>query len=178
MKNSIEDFPSLRSRRLEVHSRRKKERAHDRETCEGRGSAYPEGSRFQPFHGHVSYKFDKFWTLSDGRKLRRISTIELIPWFKVFKVLLHLHRLFNLSSNEDNHSTVVVSKDRIELEELKIIRQRKESMHPVASHFGFFAVIALNRNFIFLKKVGRIVEFKTFKIFRLKYNSCILNYNL
>ena len=51
-------------------------------------------------------------------------------------------------------------------------------MHPVASHFGFFAVIALNRNFILFKKVGRIVEFKTFKIFRLKYNSCILNYNL
>ena len=24
---------------------------------------------------HVSYKFDKFWTVSDGRKLRRISTI-------------------------------------------------------------------------------------------------------
>ena len=127
---------------------------------------------------HVSYKIDKFWTVSDGRKLRRISTIELIPWFKVFKVLLHLHLLFNLSSNEDNHSTVVVSKDRIELEELKIIRQRKESMRPDASHFGFFAVIALYRNFILFKTVGRIVEFKTFKIFRLKHNSCILGYNL
>ena len=50
-------------------------------------------------------------------------------------------------------------------------------MRPVASHFGFFAVIALYI-FIYFKKVGRIVGFKTFKIFRLKYNSCILNYNL
>ena len=66
---------------------------------------------------HVSYKSGKFWTVTDGRKLRRISTIELIPWFKVFKVLSHLHRLFNLSSNEDDHSTVAVSNDRIELEE-------------------------------------------------------------
>ena len=43
-------------------------------------------------------------------------------------------------------------------------------MRPVASHFGFFAVILF-------KKVGRIVGFKTFKIFRLKCNSCILGYN-
>ena len=127
---------------------------------------------------HVSYKSDKFWTVSDGRKLRGISTIELIPWLKVFKVLLHLHLLLNLSSNEDNYSTVVVSNDRIESEELKKIRQRKKSMRPVANHFGFSVVIALCRKLILFKNVGWIVEFKTFKIFRLKHNSCILDYNL
>ena len=81
--------------------------------------------------------------------------------------------------NEENHSTVAYrSKDRIELDRRKIIRQRKVSMRSIASHFGFFVVIALCRNFILFKKVGRISEFKTLKLFRLKYNSFTLGYNL
>ena len=51
-------------------------------------------------------------------------------------------------------------------------------MRPVANHFGFSVVIALCRKLILFKNVGWIVEFKTFKIFRLKHNSCILDYNL
>ena len=51
-------------------------------------------------------------------------------------------------------------------------------MRSIASHFGFFVVIALCRNFILFKKVGRISEFKTLKLFRLKYNSFTLGYNL
>ena len=39
--------------RLKVHSGRKKERAHESESCEGRESAYQEGPRFQHFHGHM-----------------------------------------------------------------------------------------------------------------------------
>ena len=33
-------------------------------------------------------------------------------------------------------------------------------MPPVASHFGFFAVIALYRNIILFKKVGKTAEYK------------------
>ena len=64
----------VRSRRLEVHSGRKKERAHERETREGRRSVYPRRPTISAFsRSHVSYKSDKFWTASDGRKLRRIQ---------------------------------------------------------------------------------------------------------
>ena len=82
--------------------------------------------------------------------------------------------------NEEYHSTVAYrSKDRIELDRRKIIRQRKVLKHALhCDPLRFFVVIALCRNFILFKKVGRISEFKTFKIFRLKYNSFILSYNL
>ena len=83
---------------------------------------------------HFSYKSDKFWTVSDGRKLRRISTIvdSMVQGLQgtiAFTPILMIRR--------------------------NIIRQRKESMRLLASQLGFFVVIALYRNFILFKKVDR-----------------------
>ena len=66
---------------------------------------------------HVSYKSDKFWTVSDGRKLRRISTIvdSMVQGLQgtiAFTPILMIRR--------------------------NIIRQSKESMRLLASHLGFF----------------------------------------
>ena len=128
---------------------------------------------------HVSYKSDKFWTVSDGRKLRIIQTIQLIAWFKIFKEGWSVGVNVIVSCNR-SLPVIIQNSSRIEWSNRvrrKIIRQRKESMRPLASYFSFFAVIALYRTFFLFKKVGRIVEFKTFKI-RRKYNSCILGDNL
>ena len=147
-----------------------------RETCEGRGSAYPEGSRFQPFPGHMFRinltSFGPCQTEENWEEYKPLS------WFHGSRSSRY-YRIYTDSSIYRLMKTIIQkSYRRIESIRRKIIRQRKKSMRPVASHFGFFAVIALYRNFILFKKVGRIVGFKTFKIFRLKYNSCILNYNL